>query len=216
MKIGRSMLALGAGYWIWTQYRDALVWSTPSVDPITGAVRPRLPLVAQRVDRFGPSAVEPTAQRSPIGTLNPLSAIVSGLGAGTGVATGLGLGLTGGLVATGIGAIGGVLAWGVLRQGWFRGGEEALVVNPARDQFLAQFAPIDPYTDAANPQGFYGLAWLLAELGDGDRLHRALRSAETKKTLERSVLDIQEYLAQNEPRAITLWNTALRTHPLSA
>ncbi|HJR08435.1 MAG TPA: hypothetical protein VJ842_14330 [Pyrinomonadaceae bacterium] len=53
-----------------------------------------------------------------------------------GIATGAGLaGATIALTA-GIAAAAGLLVWGIAKRGWFRGGEEGISVNPARDQFI--------------------------------------------------------------------------------
>lgn len=40
-----------------------------------------------------------------------------------------------------VGAAAGLLTWGILDQGWFRGGEVGISVNPRRDRFLLQFGP---------------------------------------------------------------------------
>lgn len=44
-------------------------------------------------------------------------------------------GALGTLALTGYGAIAALLIWGITRKGWFRGGEEGVAVNPARDNF---------------------------------------------------------------------------------
>jgi hypothetical protein len=47
-----------------------------------------------------------------------------------------------GAVATaGISAAVGLVVWAISKKGLFRGGEEALYVNPARDHYLLQFGP---------------------------------------------------------------------------
>ncbi len=67
-------------------------------------------------------------------------------------ASGAGLAVTGAVLAPGavsaaaiaipvIGAGVGLLTWGILEKGWFRGGEVGISVNPRRDQFLLQFGP---------------------------------------------------------------------------
>jgi hypothetical protein len=132
-----------------------------------------------------------------------------------------GLGATA-AAATGVGAIAAVLAWGIAQQGWFRGGEEALHVNPARDEFFAQFARLDPQ---AGGSGFRGLAWLLHELGlqdelgarygtvdqpvAADRLHAALRAADTRAAFQAATDAIQSYIGQRRLRAIGLADYAL-------
>lgn len=44
-------------------------------------------------------------------------------------------GALGSLALTGYGAAAALLVWGITRKGWFRGGEEGIYVNPARDDF---------------------------------------------------------------------------------
>lgn len=44
-------------------------------------------------------------------------------------------GALGSLALTGYGAAAALLIWGITRKGWFRGGEEGVYVNPARDDF---------------------------------------------------------------------------------
>lgn len=67
------------------------------------------------------------------------AAAAGGGGAVAGAAGGIGTAATIGITA-GIGG-GVLLAWAVWKKGLFRGGEEALLVNPDRDQFLLQFGP---------------------------------------------------------------------------
>ncbi len=40
-----------------------------------------------------------------------------------------------------IGAGVGLLTWGIMEKGWFRGGEVGISVNPRRDKFTGQFGP---------------------------------------------------------------------------
>lgn len=44
-------------------------------------------------------------------------------------------GALGSLALTGYGAAAALIIWGITRKGWFRGGEEGVYVNPARDDF---------------------------------------------------------------------------------
>jgi len=81
------------------------------------------------------------------------AAAATGGGAGVVGATAGGIGLAGTVAITG-GIAGGVLlTWAVWKKGLFRGGEEALLVNPDRDQFLAQPAI------SSRPDGSDGSAW---------------------------------------------------------
>lgn len=94
---------------------------------------------------------------------------------------------------TWIAAAGILLAWGIGKKGWFRGGEEALHVSPARDRFLARFGP--PGTGEGS--GFQTLAALLTSLtgeGGGGRLFRALTSADTAKEFNSAVTNITTLL----------------------
>lgn len=43
------------------------------------------------------------------------------------------------LAATGVAAAGALIVWGIVEKGWFRGGEEGVKVNPARDEYWAPF-----------------------------------------------------------------------------
>jgi len=52
--------------------------------------------------------------------------------------SGMGGGSTGGIIG-GIAAGVGLLVYGITEKGWFRGGEEGVKVNPARDDFFGQF-----------------------------------------------------------------------------
>jgi hypothetical protein len=95
----------------------------------------------------------------------------------------------------------GTWAW---KKGWGRGGEEALKVNPARDEFLSRFSDLDPYRDTNNPAGFYGLAARLTEItGEegGGELFRALNRADTMKEFEAAIFNIEKALADHSKGA---------------
>lgn len=85
-------------------------------------------------------------------------------------------------IGVGLGAL---LTWGILKKGWLRGGEEGVQVNPRRNRFLGQFAGFDPFRDAKNPPGFYGLAKRLTELtgkeGGGPLFQALLRADKVKE-----------------------------------
>lgn len=66
------------------------------------------------------------------------AAAVAG-GGGAAAAGAAGIGLTGALAATGVAAGAAILAWGIIQRGWFRGGEEGVKVNPARDAWFDYF-----------------------------------------------------------------------------
>lgn len=123
-----------------------------------------------------------------------------------GAASGFALGST---IGTGLGAFGlalpalgpfGALAGGILGlASLFGGGEEARVVNPRRDQFLAQFG--GPGTGPGS--GFHTLASILAEIPEslgggfgGGQLFRDLINADTEKEYEAAVTRINQVLSE--------------------
>lgn len=67
----------------------------------------------------------------------------TGAGAGAGAGAAGGISTAAALTAAGVAAGAAIVAWGVIRRGWFRGGEEALKVNPARDAWFQYW--IDHY-----------------------------------------------------------------------
>jgi len=91
---------------------------------------------------------------------------------------------------------GSFIAWGITQRGWFRGGEEALFVNPERDEFKLLFAHLNPYSDGcdSNGPGFYGLAWLLNGLGRDDLMAK-FNAADTRAEFEAAVNDIDFLMA---------------------
>jgi hypothetical protein len=125
----------------------------------------------------------------PVGVGIAVTGATTGLTVGSKVAGAGGLSLTSGLIATGIGAAAAVVAWGVIDKGWFRGGQEALYVNPNRDVFLSQFANFDYTRDASNPPGFYGCSLVLLHAGRHD-LFDALTKATTKEQFQSVIAQI--------------------------
>jgi len=92
-------------------------------------------------------------------------------------------------------AAGALLTWGITKKGWFRGGEEGVQVNPARDRYLAKWGP--PGTGEGS--GFANLAALLTRLtGEpgGGRLFAALAHAQTMKAFTTAVTNIETLLAR--------------------
>lgn len=92
----------------------------------------------------------------------------------------------------------GLLAWGITDKGWFRGGEEGVKVNPARDQLLSQFAKFDYMRDSKNPPGFYGLANILTIMGAHDMFDALMRS-DTMAEYSAAVAAIADTLASASP-----------------
>lgn len=95
--------------------------------------------------------------------------------------------------STSIAGLIGAAAMAVIHK--FRGGEEGIYVNPARDEFklqFAQFAPPSAPRDSNGP-GFYGLAWLMHELGRDDLTH-AFNQADSVAEFQRAVSGIAKVI----------------------
>lgn len=126
----------------------------------------------------------------------------TGGGAGAAGATAGGIGLAGTLAITG-GIAGGVLlTWAVWKKGLFRGGEEALLVNPDRDQFLLQFGPRWQGEGKGGPtweeSGNGKLAALLTQVTgepNGSHYWTALAQADRIDEFTAATRDIQRVLA---------------------
>jgi len=125
-------------------------------------------------------------------------------GGGGAAAVAGGIGLAGSLAITGGIAGGVILTWAIWKKGLFRGGEEALLVNPDRDQFLAQPAISN------RPGGTDGSAWtqtnswkLAAQLVEwgfpdgGGPDYNAFQAADTVKEFEPAARRIQQIYAQH-------------------
>jgi hypothetical protein len=171
---------------------------------------------------YGP-AVEPNRTTAVIGAIGAGSVLVGSLlgsggtvaaasgaaataasgGVGGAAAVGGGIGVAGTIAITG-GIAGGVLlTWAVWKKGLFRGGEEALLVNPDRDQFLSQFGPRWQGEGKGGPtweaSGNGRLAALLFEIDHDStqRLWKALAAADHIDEFEAATRDIQRLLAAN-------------------
>jgi len=153
---------------------------------------------------YGP-AQPPSKSTAVIGAIGAGSAAVgalAGIGGSTAAAAtagGIGTAATIGLTA---GIAGGVLlTWAVWKKGLFRGGEEALLVNPDRDQFLLQFGPPSNQHGVSWEDGGNGkLAALLTQLTgepNGSHYWTALAKADTVKEFETATRDIQRLLASH-------------------
>jgi len=124
-------------------------------------------------------------------------------GVGGAAAVGGGIGVAGTIAITG-GIAGGVLlTWAVWKKGLFRGGEEALLVNPDRDQFLSQFGPRWQGEGKGGPtweaSGNGRLAALLFEIDHDSTqlLWKSLAAADHIDEFEAATRDIQRLLAAN-------------------
>jgi len=115
-----------------------------------------------------------------------------------GIAGAVGLGSAAAVATAGIAAGVGLLVWGIADKGWFRGGEEGVKVNPARDNYLSQFAKYDYMRDDRNPPGFYGLSLVLTHLGQHD-LFDQLAKADTMQQFNAVVSAINQAMAFATP-----------------
>jgi hypothetical protein len=120
-----------------------------------------------------------------------------------GCASGATAGAAGGPIGSGVGCAVGFVGSGIANLGWFRGGEEGVQVNPARDAFQLQFASLDANVPGANGSGFYGLHWLLVNLDRtrGQVLFDALQRSDTMTAYNAAVRDIQAFLDANKAQA---------------
>jgi len=215
-KLNKLLLLAGLLYLLWPQIRQALgnlgvqLPDLSRLLPAGGAPLTAEQLAGIQLDRSAPApapAPPGGSGGSVVGAIGGTVTSIAGAAAGAGAGA-LAIGLTAGVAAVGV-----ILAWGVLRQGWFRGGEEGVVVNPARDQFLANFAALDYMRDGRNPPGFYGLAWLLTNLGQGDGggpTFAAVTAAQKKTQLEAAVSTVQSIIAANQAKTAQLWEYARR------
>ena len=99
-----------------------------------------------------------------------------------------------GAATAGIGAGVAALYWAISSKGLFRGGEEALVVNPARDRYIQFWGP--PGTGPGS--GFQTLAEELSAItgeGNGSHYFTALKAADSRQKLIDATLEIQRVFA---------------------
>lgn len=139
-------------------------------------------------------------------TAVPTSVIGTGLAGG---AAGGGFGATIAGLATNpftIAAAGGlILGLGIAKKGWFRGGEEAMKVNPRRDKFQLQFGSASDSVAMAGMK----LAALLSRLtgtGGGGPLFRAMQMADSVKEWEAAQSAIVRALTQHGHRGVRMFN----------
>jgi len=89
-------------------------------------------------------------------------------------------------------AIAGIMA--LWNSGVFRGGEEGVQVNPARDQFLAQFGP----GGTGEGSGFWNLGLQLEDavgFAQAQALHQALQQAQSMAAFNAAVANINNALS---------------------
>lgn len=131
-------------------------------------------------------------------------AAAGGGAAGTAGAVGTGIGVGSTIALTGGIAAGALLAWGIWKKGLFRGGEESLKVNPARDVFLQQFGGAGTGPDS----GFRHLADQLFGLDKNEALFKALTDASSMKEFDAAVAAIATRLDEAAAAAKDLGDQA--------
>jgi hypothetical protein len=203
------VLAFGGLYLLWKYGRSTGSPLLSDLDPIFDSIDPG---VSYRPASASQAAVLPYQKTTMAGNVYPQTGPyaspafpIGAVGtAGTTAALGGTAAVSAAAVATaGIAAGVGILAWGITSKGWFRGGEEGIKVNPARDAFLAQFAKYDYITDAANPPGFYGLSLILTRLNAHD-LFDQLAHAQTMDAFTRATTAIEARLSSATPAEFQL------------
>lgn len=212
-RLNKLLLIAGLLYFLWPQIKQsfgALGVQVPDLSRL-------LPAPASSVTGLqfaGGGVPAPAPPGGGPGGGGGLGAIAGGVTRAVGAASAAGAGALAIGIASGVGAVAAILAWGILEKGWFRGGEEGTVVNPARDQYLAQFAPLDYMRDSRNPPGFFGLAWLLEQLAPGQGspggAFEQLTGAHKKDQLVAAVNTITGIISVHRDKAVQLWEYARR------
>jgi len=127
-----AIALVGGGYWLVTGVNplSLLGIDTSTIDSY---VNPQVSAAAQTLAQRQALEAQTAQQR---GAKGGYALATGGAGTAAGIATAAGLATSTVLLATGIGAAAALLVWGITQKGWFRGGEEGIRVNPARDEFL--------------------------------------------------------------------------------
>lgn len=163
-----------------------------------------------------PSAAASVATAA-IGSAATIGGAIAGGGggaAGAAGAAGAGIGAGAAIAITAGAAAAALLAWGIVAKGWFRGGEEALDVNPARDDFVATFVPVhravfgtiypaSTYdTTVRDGDWKYLYAEVLAHFDPvvGPALTNELQRADTMDEFNAAVRKIQDFIAYHTQR----------------
>jgi len=130
------------------------------------------------------------------------TAATAATGGGAAAGAAGGIGLAGVATIAGIAGGAAILTWAVWKKGLFRGGEEALLVNPDRDQFLEQFGPRWQGAGKGGPtfeeSGLGRMAQLLFQMVGGpekDRLYNALTQADRINEFVPATQEIQRVMA---------------------
>ena len=202
MKDTGAWLAVGglaaAGAYLW--WRQPAAGGGETWDPLADleAALWGLPSARQPVSGPGPYTQAGPARQpapAPVVQLPPAPSWTSfggrtAVGAGTAVGiAAIGPGTVAVAAATaGIGAGVAALYYAIAVKGLFRGGEEALHVNPVRDKYLAMFGP--PGTGEGS--GFFNLAASLFEITHDHSYFDDLKGADTVNELVAATFAIQE------------------------
>ena len=127
-----AIVIAGAGYWLITGQNPLSLFGI-NTSGIDRYIDPRVSAASQTLASQIAQAEQMSAQGS---TRVAIGSTVGAAGTGAAIAAKAGIVGSTALLATGIAAAGALLFWGISQKGWFRGGEEGIRVNPARDQFL--------------------------------------------------------------------------------
>lgn len=136
---------IGVGAYLYLTGRLGSPYAANQGGLLGGLSRPPLDYV-----QVAPGVYQPvTASGAPAGPQTsavPTGARIVQAAGGAGMAIGAAAAAPGALSAAAIaipiiGAGVGLLTWGIMDKGWFRGGEVGISVNPRRDRFLLQFGP---------------------------------------------------------------------------
>jgi hypothetical protein len=131
-KVIAAIVLVGGAYWLITGINPLSLFGMDT-SAIDNAINPQVGAAARTLAERQALDAQAAAQRSGKGgyTLTTGGAATAG-----GIAAGAGLATSTVLLTAGIGAAAALLVWGITQRGWFRGGEEGIRVNPARDEFL--------------------------------------------------------------------------------
>jgi hypothetical protein len=225
-----AVLVAGAGFWAWSRQR-ATAAAGGSIVPAgwpygaspAGTLpysvhaqqsRPTGPLPGNAPPSPAPPAYQPTAAiNAPPDWAVPVQI---GTGAALSIAGTAAVGTltTASVAIPVVGAAAALLTWGIVQKGWFRGGEEALHVNPARDQFVSAFKPLDQVRWGI--PGGHGLAALLTGVTGqeaGGRWQLALNRADTRVEFEDAARAIIEKLHEDPSKTAAVVDGLLATAP---
>jgi hypothetical protein len=231
------LVLLGAGAWYVTRtdpvtgrsvaddILQGLGLGSPSTGPIYGGLVDRPAPYSSSSPASGTSSSSGSSRTGQIIGLGgsvaaaTLPALVGGGGtaaaAGSSAAAGgAGLGLAGALTITGVAAGAAVLAWAIISKGLFRGGEEGIHVNPARQEYLQAFnthygfPPYDP--GLGDGRGFAKACGDVGMPGyEADRLlrriHAADKDAEWKAATDDATVTFEAYERLKGAATLPAW-----------